>query len=97
MGLRYSEENLCNACFNADKNECHTEGQRDVDNQTLQNFFPAVGLALVLLYMTLGTSSSAEKEFLWFYGACIDVLFARLRRSAECLCREGGKQFCLRM
>lgn len=33
-----------------------------MDKQTLQDFFPTVGLALVLLCMTLGTSSSAEKE-----------------------------------
>lgn len=56
------QENLSSGCFHADKNECNTEGQRDVDKQTLQDFFPVVGLALVLFYVTLGTSSSAEKE-----------------------------------
>lgn len=62
VGLRHSEENLSSACCNADKNECDNEGQRDIDNQALQDFFAAVGFALFLLYITLSTSSSAEKE-----------------------------------
>lgn len=87
VGLRHSKENLSNACFNADKNECDNEGQRDIDNQTLQDFFAAVGLALVLLYMTLSASSSAEKE-LFMLPALMSLLPGSGDKQSACAGRE---------
>lgn len=89
VGLRHREKNLSNACLNADKKECDTEGQRDMDKQTLKDFFPMFGLALALLYMTLGTSSSAKKE-LFMVPALMSFLPGSGDQQSACAGREGN-------